>query len=155
MFVHEHHFYPAEGPREFHVVSAQQAAQNWLQGAQQATGKWATNLQNTQKDIVGRAIANSGVAVNNYAQAINSGRWANALNAVGNAGIKAAAQAKQANYGTGIQAAEAKYQAKIGPILAYISAGLPTLESMPSGTTAAGVARATYWIQYMAGAKGL
>src|SRR5712691_9540831 len=125
MVLHEHHFYAPDGPREFGIVSAQQAAQNWLAGAQAATGKWAANLQATQKDIVGRAIAQQGVAVTNYSQAINSGRWAAALNAVGNAGIKAAAQAKSANYGVGIQAAEAKYQAKIGPILAYISAGLP------------------------------
>ena len=78
-----------------------------------------------------------------------------ALSAVGDAGVKAAAAAKSGNYGIGISAAKAKYQAKIGPLLTYIAAGLPTLESMPSGTTGAGVARATYWIQYMAGAKGL
>jgi len=137
------------------LPTAQQAAQAWLQGAQGAQTKWVTNLTNTQADIVGRAIANSNVAVSNYSQSINSGRWAAALQAVGNAGIKAAASAKQANYGTGIQAGESKYAAKIGPILAYIGAGLPQLESMPSGTTAAGVARATFWIQYMAGAKGL
>ncbi len=137
------------------MVNAQQAAANWLQGAQAATGKWATNLQNTQKDIVGRAIDQQGVAVANYSQSLTSGRWAAALNAVGNSGIKAAAQAKQANYGTGIAASEAKYAAKIGPVLNYISAGLPQLESMPSGTTAAAVARVSFWVQYMAGAKGL
>lgn len=137
------------------IPTAQQAADAWEAQSQAATQKWATNLQQTTKPIVSRAVAQAQTAKQNYAQAIDSGRWANALEQVGDAGIKSAAQAKSGNYGTGISASKAKFQAKIGPLLSYISAGLPQLESMPSGTTAAGVARATYWIQYMAGAKGL
>jgi hypothetical protein len=137
------------------IASAQQAADAWEAGATQATQKWATNLQNTTKPITSAAIAQQNVAVSNYSQALNSGRWAAALNAVGDAGVKSAAAAKAGNYGTGVGAAKPKYLSKIGPILSYIAAGLPQLESMPSGTTAAGVARATFWIQYMAGAKGL
>lgn len=152
---HLHHEYDADYRRDFHIASAQQAADAWEQGAQAATQKWATNLQQTSKPIVAAAVAQQNVAMQNYQQALSSGRWAAALNAVGDAGIKAAAQAKSGNYGTGISASKAKYQNKIGPLLSYISAGLSTLEGMPSGTTAAGVARATYWIQYMAAAKGL
>src|SRR5947207_3788245 len=137
------------------IASAQQAADAWETGAQGATQKWAQNLQNTSKPIVAAAVAQQGVAVSNYTQALTSGRWAAALNAVGDAGVKAAAQAKSGNYGTGISASKPKYLSKIGPLLQYIQAGLPQLDSMPSGTTAAGVARATFWIQYMAGAKGL
>jgi hypothetical protein len=152
---HLHHEYDPGYRTEFGIASAQQAADAWEAGATQATQKWATNLQNTQKPIVSAAIAQQNVAVSNYSQALNSGRWAAALNAVGDAGVKSAAAAKSGNYGTGVGAAKPKYLAKIGPILSYIAAGLPQLESMPSGTTAAGVARATFWIQYMAGAKGL
>jgi hypothetical protein len=152
---HLHHEYDLGYRTEFGIVSAQQAADAWEAGATQATTKWATNLQNTQKPIVAAAIAQQNVAAQNYAAALNSGRWAAALNAVGDAGVKNAAAAKSGNYGTGVGAAKPKYLAKIGPILSYIAAGLPQLESMPSGTTAAGVARATFWIQYMAGAKGL
>jgi hypothetical protein len=155
MFGHWHHEYAPDGPREFAIATAQQAADAWEAGAQQATTKWATNLQNTQKPIVAAAVAQQGVAVQNYTASLTSGRWAAALNAVGDAGIKAAAAAKSGNYGMGVSVAKPKYQAKIGPLLTYIAAGLPQLESMPSGTTAAGVARATFWIQYMAGAKGL
>jgi hypothetical protein len=152
---HLHHEYDPGYRVEFGIASAQQAADAWEAGATQATQKWATNLQNTTKPITSAAIAQQNVAVSNYSQALNSGRWAAALNAVGDAGVKSAAAAKSGNYGTGVGAAKSKYQSKIGPILAYIAAGLPQLESMPSGTTAAGVARATFWIQYMAGAKGL
>lgn len=152
---HLHHSYADSGERLHYIATAQESADAWLQGAQGATTKWANNLQRTQKPIVDRAVAQKGVMTNNFADAVNSGRWEAALRAVGDAGIKAAAQAKQANFGAGVSQAKDKYQAKIGPLLAYIGAGLPTLEAMPSGSTAAGVARATYWINYMAGAKGL
>jgi hypothetical protein len=155
MFGHLHHSYAPDRPFEPGIATAQQAADAWEAGANAATQKWATNLQNTQKPIVAAAVAQQGVAVSNYTQALTSGRWAAALGAVGDAGIKAAAAAKSANYGMGVSVAKPKYQSKIGPILSYIAAGLPQLESMPSGNTAAGVARATFWIQYMAGAKGL
>ena len=155
MFVHQHHGYAPERPYEPGIATAQQAADAWEAGAQAATQKWATNLQNTQKPIVASAVAQQNVALANYQAALNSGRWAAALNAVGDAGIKAAAAAKAGNFGMGVSAAKPKYQNKIGPLLSYISAGLPQLDSMPSGTTAAGVARATFWIQYMAAAKGL
>jgi len=155
VFVHLHHEYAPDRPFEPGIVTAQQAADAWEAGSQAATTKWATNLQGTSKPIVQAAIAQKAVMKNNFAQSIDSGRWETALSAVGDAGIKAAAQAKSGNYGSGVSVAKPKYLAKIGPLLSYISAGLPTLEGMPSGTTAAGVARATYWIQYMAGAKGL
>jgi hypothetical protein len=153
--MHLHHDYGSDLPFEPGIATAQQAATAWEQNAMAAQTKWATNLQQTTKPIVAAAVAQQGVAVNNYTQSLTSGRWAAALNAVGDAGIKAAAQAKAANYSTGIQAGAGAYQNKIGPLLQYIQAGLPQLESMPSGTTAAGVARATFWIQYMAAAKGL
>src|SRR5438067_8668787 len=152
---HLHHEYDSGYRTEFGVATAQQAADAWESGAQAATTKWATNLQQTTKPIVAAAIAQKAVAKANYAQAMDSGRWENALNAVGDGGVKAAAQAKAGNYGTGISTAKAKYLAKVGPLLTYIAAGLGGLEALPSGTTEAGVARASYWIRYMAGAKGL
>jgi len=155
MFGHLHHEYAPERPYEPGIATAQQAADAWESQSQGATTKWATNLQQTTKPIVAAAIAQKAVAKANYAQAMDSGRWEAALNNVGDAGVKSAAAAKSGNYGTGISASKAKYLAKIGPLLTYIASGLGQLESMPSGTTAAGVARATYWIQYMAGAKGL
>jgi len=152
---HLHHEYDPGYRTDFGIASAQQAADAWEAQSSAATQKWATNLQQTNKPIVAAAIAKQGLAMQNYQAALSSGRWAAALNAVGDAGVKSAAAAKSGNYGVGVGAAKAKYQAKIGPLLSYIAQGLPTLEGMPSGTTAAGVARATYWIQYMAAAKGL
>lgn len=155
MHGHLHHEYDPGYRTTFGIATAQEAADAWATNAGAAGTKWSTKLQQTTKPIVAAAIAQKAVAVSNYANALNSGRWENALNAVGDGGVKSAAKAKEGNYGTGIQAAKPKYAAKIGPLLSYIAAGLPTLEGMASGTTAAGVARATYWINYMAGAKGL
>ena len=137
------------------IPTAQQAADSWESRATAETTKWSANLQGTSKPIVQAAIAQKSVMKSNFAQSVDSGRWEQNLSAVGDAGIKAAAKAKEGNFGTGITAGKSKYLAKIGPLLTYIQGGLPQLESMPKGTTAAGVARATYWIQYMAGAKGL
>jgi len=137
------------------VKTAAQAAQKW--DASTATGQqtWADNLQRTTKPIVSAAIAQRGVMQSNFTQATGPGGvWERRLEAVGDAGIKAAAAAKAANYGTGVSQAQPKFLAAITKIIAYEAAGLPAIEAMPSGTTAAGVARASAWIQYMAAGKG-
>ena len=137
------------------MKTAAQAAQKW--DASTATGQqtWADNLQRTTKPIVSAAIAQRGVMQSNFTQATGPGGvWERRLEAVGDAGIKAAAAAKAANYGTGVSQAQPKFLAAITKIIAYEAAGLPAIEAMPSGTTAAGVARASAWIQYMAAGKG-
>jgi hypothetical protein len=91
----------------------------------------------------------------NFNQATQPGGiWQSRLEAVGDAGIKAAAQAKSQNYATGVAQGVPKFQSAITKIIAYENAGLPAIYAMPKGTTAAGVARASAWIQYMAAGKG-
>jgi hypothetical protein len=80
--------------------------------------------------------------------------WQSRLEAVGDSGIKAAAAAKQGNYATGVTQAQPKFLSAITKIIAYENAGLPAIYSMPKGTTAAGIARASAWITYMAAGKG-
>ena len=133
----------------------QQAAAKW--DASTATGQqtWITNLQATTKPIVSAAVAQRAVMQSNFAQATQPGGvWQSRLEAVGDAGIKAAAQAKQANYATGVTQAQPKFLAAITKIIAYENAGLPAIYAMPSGTSAAGIARASAWITYMAAGKG-
>jgi hypothetical protein len=116
---------------------------------------WLQGLQQTTKPIVGAAIANAQQAVSNYSSALQPGGvWQRNLEAVGDAGIKSAAAAKAGNYSTGVQQGASKQLASITKIMAYENAGLPTIYNMPSGTTAAGIARATAWIQYMAAGRG-
>ena len=137
------------------MKTAQQAAQKWDASTALGGQTWLTNLQATTKPIVARAIAQRAVMQSNFAQATQpGGTWERSLSAVGDAGIKQAAAAKQGNYAAGVSQAQPKFLSAITKIIAYEQAGLPAIESMPSGTTAAGVARASAWIQYMAAGKG-
>ena len=132
-----------------------QAAAKWDASTSVGQQTWLQNLQSTTKPIVSAAIANRSVMQANFAQATQpGGLWESRLSAVGDAGIKQAAAAKQGNYATGVQQAQPKFLAAITKIIAYENAGLPAIYAMPSGTTAAGVARASAWIQYMAAGKG-
>lgn len=133
----------------------QQAAQKWDASTAVGQTTWLQNLQSTTKPIVNAAIANASVAVSNYSQALQpGGLWQRRLEAVGDSGIKQAAAAKAQNYTTGVQQAQPKFLSAITKIIAYENAGLPQIYAMPSGTTAAGIARASAWIQYMAAGKG-
>jgi hypothetical protein len=100
-------------------------------------------------------VAARGAAVSNYQTALQPGGvWERNLEAVGDAGIKAAAQQKAQNYTTCVQQGQPKFLQAITKIIAYENAGLPQIYSMPSGTTAAGIARASAWITYMAAGRG-
>lgn len=135
--------------------TAAQATAKWEASTAQGTETWAANLQNTTKPIVAAAVAQRSVMQANFSQATApGGLWESRLTAVGDAGIKAAAQAKKGNYATGVQQSGPKFQAAITKIIAYENAGLPAIYAMPSGSTEAGVARASAWIRYMAQGKG-
>lgn len=133
----------------------QQAAAKWDASTSLGGAAWLQGLQSTTKPIVAAAVAQAPVAIQRYSQALAPGGvWARKLEQVGDAGIKAAAQAKQGNYATGVSQAQPKFLSAITKILAYENAGLPQIYAMPSGTTAAGIARASAWITYMAAGRG-
>jgi len=135
--------------------TAAQANAKWVASTSQGTQTWVDNLNSTTKPIVAAAIANRSIMQANFSQATQpGGLWETRLSAVGDAGIKAAARDKAQNYTTGVQQGASKQLASITKIIAYENAGLPAIYAMPSGTTAAGVARASAWIQYMAAGKG-
>lgn len=137
------------------MKTPQQAASKWDASTAQGQQTWLENLQRTQKPIVAAAVAQRQVMQSNFASATApGGRWERRLEAVGDSGIKAAAAAKAGNYGTGVAQAQPKYLSAITKIMAYEAAGLPQIYQMPKGTTAAGIARATAWIQYMAAGRG-
>lgn len=137
------------------MKTPQQAATAWEQSTATGTQAWVDGLNNSSKPIVSRAIAQRAVMQSNFAVATAAGgSWERNLSAIGDAGIKAAAVAKQASYGQGVSLGAPKYQSAITKILAYEQAGLAGLNALPSGTTAAAVQRVTYWVQYMAAGKG-
>lgn len=135
--------------------TAAQAAAKWDASTAVGGQTWLTNLQQTTKPIVSAAINSRGAMQARFAAATAPGGvWERNLSAVGDAGIKAAAAQKQGNYATGVSQAQPKFLAAITKIIAYENAGLPAIYSMPSGTTAAGIARASAWITYMAAGRG-
>lgn len=136
------------------MKTPQQAAQKWDASTSVGQQTWITNLQATTKPIVASAVAARGAMQTNFATATAAnGVWQTKLEAIGDAGIKAAAQAKQNNYATGVQQAQPKFLSAITKVMAYEAAGLPAIYAMPSGTTQAGIARATAWITYMAAGR--
>ena len=133
----------------------QQALAKWEASTSVGQATWLTNLQSTTKPIVQAAINQRAVMQANFNQATQPGGvWETNLAKVGDAGVKSAAAAKANNYGQGVSQGAAKFSSAITKILAYENAGLPAIYAMPSGTTQAGVARASAWIQYMAAGKG-
>ena len=135
--------------------TAQQAAAKWDASTAMGGQTWLQNLQTTTKPIVAAAVAQRAVMQANFSQATQPGGvWERRLEAVGDAGIKQAAAQKQGNYATGVSQAQPKFLQAITKIIAYENAGLPAINAMPKGTTAAGIARASAWITYMAAGKG-
>jgi hypothetical protein len=133
----------------------QQAAQKWDASTAVGGQTWADNVQRTTKPIVSAAVANRAVMQQNFAQATApGGTWERNLEAVGDSGIKAAVANSIPQYQAGVTRGQPKFLAAITKIIAYEQAGLPAIYAMPSGTTAAGIARASAWITYMAAGKG-
>jgi len=127
------------------IVDAATAAARWQQGAAQGQQRFVEGVRGTQVDVVGLAIAQEGVLVANFGQAVSSGKWRRNLAAVGTQGWKMATEAKAANYGTGVAAAKDKYQARIAPVLAFEAQLQSQIASMPKGTLADSIARMSAW----------
>ena len=133
----------------------QQAAAKWDASTSIGQATWLQNLQSTTKPIVSAAVAQRAVMQANFNQATQPGGiWQSRLVAVGDSGIKQAAAAKAGNYTTGVNQAQPIFLASMTKIIAFEQAGLPAIYAMPKGTTAAGIARASAWITYMASGKG-
>ncbi len=122
----------------------QQTVQRWTAGATGAQQAFVDGVNNTDVDPTARAIANQAGALAGYSDAINSGRWARNLQAVGKQGWQTATVAKAGNYATGITAGTPKYQAAMGVWLPIIDSVAAAAKNMPGGTLGQRLARANY-----------
>lgn len=122
----------------------QQTISRWQSGAGGAQQAFVDGVQNTDVDPTARAVANAAGALSGYADAINSGRWARNLQAVGKGGWQAATVAKAGNYGTGIAAGVPKYTAAMTTWLPIIDQVAAAAKAMPGGSLAQRLARANY-----------
>lgn len=135
------------------AVSPQVGADRWAAAAGSAQTRFTEGVQNTQVDVVARAVAQQGVMQANFAEAVSSGRWARRLGEVGTAGWKARTVAKASNYSTGIAAGKDRYAAAAAKLYPYIGQGQAMIAQMPKGNIGASKARASAWIDYMAAYK--
>lgn len=134
------------------MKNAQQAAQNWVNSAGRAATDYQAGVEGYSGDWAGATTRQQSTLVNNWNQAVTSGRWAAGVNARGTAGWKSATVAKIGNYSTGFQAGAQRQAAAIAKIIqaeANIVNSLP-----PRGDFAQNVNRATSFMQQLHALKG-
>ncbi len=106
--------------------------QRWAESASAGQQRYTEGVQNTQVDVVGRAVAAQPKMLQNLTQAITSGRWARRLQERGTQGWKAATVAKAQNYATGIAAGRDEYQRAMQEWLPIIQSAAASVQSMPN-----------------------
>lgn len=134
------------------MKTAQQAQQAYTDAIPRATANFVAGVTAYQGDWAGKTTSQQSAMLQNLTQAINSGRWAAGVSRVGTGGWKSATEAKQANYGVGLNAGANRFNAAISKIIAAeqnIVGSLP-----PRGTYAQNVARATAVMDGLHALKG-
>lgn len=121
--------------------SVQATIAKWNTNASAAGPAWLDGIQSSQADTVGRAVAQAGAMVAGVQQAVSSGRWQAGLQRVGNAGIKAAAAKKSANYGTGITAGQDKFATAMGKLIPFLDSQAASLPARVPGDVAGNINR--------------
>jgi hypothetical protein len=134
--------------------SAQQVRARWQTGASGAGASWSDGVQNTQIDVIGRAIQALPAAAAGYAEAISSGRTARALQAVGTAGWKSAVAKKQGNYATGIAAGGDKFERSMSKLLPFLESTVAGLPARVPGNPSANLQRVSGVVMALHANKG-
>lgn len=122
---------------------------NWTNSTGTGQQSYVQGIQATQVDPTQLAIQNAQAALQNYAQAITSGRWAARLSAAGKGKWTTNSVAKAGNWSTGVAAGKDAYQQAMGTWLPIIDGVAAQVRSMPSGTLAASQARSNYFMQQL------
>jgi hypothetical protein len=123
------------------MFDLQQAVQRWTSSASTAQTRFTEGVQSTTVDPTQLAIQAQNKLLSGFNDAVQSGRWARNLAAVGAGGWKQATLAKANNYSTGINAGAGKYQSAMqtwGPI---IDSAASQVAAMPNNSFADSLAR--------------
>ncbi len=100
------------------MKTAQQASAKYQASIPAATTNWIQGINNTTVDVMGRAVNAIPAAIQGYTQSLQSGAYARAVTASGGtANWKAKSDAKQTNFGTGINAGLPKFESAISKII--------------------------------------
>lgn len=125
----------------------------WTQSASGAQTRFTEGVQSTTKDPTALAVAAQAKLTAGFNDAVNSGRWARNLQAVGGAGWKAATVAKANNYSTGISAGTPKFQAAMQTWLPIIQSAAQQVQSMPNNSFSDALARSNAMATLLHNAK--
>lgn len=131
------------------VTDAAAVAAKWqsrTSGAQQA---YVDGVNNTQKDPTQLAINAQARLLTNFQNAVNSGKWANRLRAIGKGGWQAAVDAKANNFSTGVNAAVGKVTTAFQPLLQYENNLQQQVDAMPNITDTDRENRMLAWVRGM------
>jgi len=136
------------------VPTPQAGADAWSQGVSAGATKWADRIASTNKDQAQLAVAAQGALVANFNDAVNSGRWAQGVTRRGTAYWKSQSALKAGNYGGAAQSGKDNYARAAAQLYPYEAQLQAQVDSMPSGTRAASLARFTTWMDGMIAVKG-
>jgi len=131
------------------TTDASAVATKWQSRTSGAQQDYIDGVNNTQKDPTQLAINAQARLLTNFQNAVNSGKWANRLRAVGKGGWQAAVDAKANNFSTGVNAAVAKVTAAFQPLLQYENNLQQQVDAMPNITDADRENRMLAWVRGM------
>lgn len=112
--------------------SLQDTIAAWTNSGGTAGTAYVAGIRASTAPIVSAAIANQGAMVSNFNESVSSGRWANNLNAVGDAGIKQAAIDKVQNFQNGFTQGGPAYGAAMSVWLPRIDAAAAMARALPA-----------------------
>jgi len=113
----------------------------WQQSAGTAQTRYTEGVQTTTVDPTALAVQAQTKLLQGFNDAVQSGRWARNLQAVGKAGWQSATLAKANNYSTGISAGTQKFQTAMQTWLPIIQSAASSVQSMPNNSFADSLAR--------------
>ena len=131
------------------TTDANAVASKWVSRTSAAQQDYVDGVDNTAKDPTQLAIQNQARLLNNFQAAVNSGKWANRLRAVGKAGWQAAVNAKANNFSTGVNAAQSKVATAFAPLLQYENNLQQQVDAMPNVTDTDRENRMLAWVRGM------
>jgi hypothetical protein len=123
------------------MATLQQTVDRWKAGASQGQTRFVEGVQATTEDPTQAAIAAQQKLLQGFNDAVQSGRWARNLAAVGMSGWKQATLDKANNYSTGINAGAGKYQTRMQTWLPITQQNAASVRSMPNNSFADSLAR--------------
>ena len=121
-----------------------QVVGKWTTNAQGAGQAWLDGINNTTVDPTALAAQNSAGYLAGVQLAVSSGLWQRRLAAAGKQKWLSQSNAKQGNYGTGIEAGKDNYQQAMTTWLPAIQQAGAAAKQMPGQTIDQRIARSAY-----------